>query len=279
MRSSTGHVNGQRRDFDADGRQWLDAVIREFFRRTAYASKERVAWLFRNGGADRVLGEIDQMPSTYPQHAYMSALIDQAPPTRATLDRMLQRARGWSSDYYKSGLLERIVESRTPESGMWDGLWTVALTIDSDYYSAKVVRAYIDAGAPLNAARFAEVLGKIRSDYYRAGIVDVGERKVGSDYAPIVLTAARQTRSAYYRSQILTRYLQNSNPDNAALVDVIKLAGELGSDYYRSEVLQQVASRHRLEGTARDAYITAAESIGSRHYRQRALAAIERTSR
>ena len=86
------------------------------------------------------------------------------------------------------------------------------------------------------------MLGKIRSDYYRAGIVDVGERKVGSDYAPIVLTAARQTRSAYYRSQILTRYLQNSNPDNAALVDVIKLAGELGSDYYRSEVLQQVAT-------------------------------------
>ena len=105
-------VNGQRRDFDAEGRQWLDTVIREFFRRTAYASKERVAWLFRNGGADRVLGEIDQMPSTYPQHAYMSALIDQAAPTRATLDRMLQRARGWSSDYYKSGLLERIVESR-----------------------------------------------------------------------------------------------------------------------------------------------------------------------
>lgn len=272
-------VNGQRRDFDAEGRQWLDTVIRVFFRRTAYASKERVAWLFRNGGADRVLGEIDQIPSTYPQHAYMSALIDQAPPTRATLDRMLQRAFGWSSDYYKSGLLERIVESRTPDAGMWDGLWAVALTIDSDYYSAKVVRAYIDAGAPLNAARFAEVLGKIRSDYYRAGIVDVGERKVGSDYAPIVLTAARQTRSAYYRSQILTRYLQNSNPDNAALVDVIKLAGELGSDYYRSEVLQQVASRHRLEGTARDAYITAAESIGSRHYRQRALAAIERTSR
>ena len=43
---------------------------------------------------------------------------------------------------------------------MWDGLWAVALTIDSDYYSAKVVRAYIDSGAPLNAARFAEVLGK-----------------------------------------------------------------------------------------------------------------------
>ena len=186
-------INGQRRDFDAEGRQWLDTVIREFFRRTAYASKARVAWLFRNGGANRVLDEIDQMPSAYPQQAYMSALINQEPPTRATVDRMLQRARAWSSDYYKSGLLKRLVEVRTPEAGTWEGLWAVALTIDSDYYSAQVVRAYMDAGGPLNAAQFGEVLRKINSDYYRAGMVDVGERKMGSDYGPIVLAAARQT--------------------------------------------------------------------------------------
>lgn len=272
-------INGQRRDFDAEGRQWLDAVIREFFRRTAYASKARVAWLFRNGGANRVLDEIDQMPSAYPQQVYMSALIDQEPPTRATVDRMLQRARAWSSDYYKSGLLKRLVEVRTPEAGTWEGLWAVALTIDSDYYSAQVVRAYMDAGGPLNAAQFGEVLRKINSDYYRAGMVDVGERKVGSDYGPIVLAAARQTKSAYYRSEILTRYLRSGNPDAAALVDVIKLAGELDSDYYCAEVLQQVANRRPLEGAARDAYISVAESIGSRHYRQRALAAIDGTAR
>ena len=88
------------------------------------------------------------MPSAYPQQAYMSALIDQAPPTRATLDRMLQRARAWSSDYYKSGFSSVSSKVRTPEAGIWEGLWAVALTIDSDYYSAQVVRAYIDAGAP-----------------------------------------------------------------------------------------------------------------------------------
>ena len=272
-------VNGQQRPFDAEGRRWLDAVIHEFFLRTAYRSKERVAYLFRNGGANRVLDEIDQMPTTYPQHAYMTALIDQAPPSTGTVDRMLQRARGWSSDYYKSGLLTRLVEARTPESGMWEALWAVALTIDSDYYSSSVVRAYIQAGAPLSAAQFEEVLRKIDSDYYRAGLVDVGEKKVGNDFGPIALTAARQTKSAYYRSQILTNYLEHGNPDAASLVDVIKLAGELDSDYYCSQVLQHVASRRRLEGAARDAYVTAAESIGSRHYRQRALAAIERDSR
>ena len=84
---------------------------------------------------------------------------------------------------------------------------------------------------------------------------------------------------AYYRSKILTRYLRSGNPDAAALVDVIKLAGELDSDYYCAEVLQQVASRRPLEGAARDAYISVAESIGSRHYRQRALAAIDGTAR
>ena len=272
-------VNGQQRPFDAEGRRWLDAVIHEFFLRTAYRSKERVAYLFRNGGANRVLDEIAQMPTVYPQHAYMTALIDQAPPSTATVDRMLQRARGWSSDYYKSGLLTRLVEARPPESGMWEALWAVALTIDSDYYSSSVVRAYIQAGAPLSAAQFEEVLRKIDSDYYRAGLVDVGEKKVGNDFGPIALTAARQTKSAYYRSQILTNYLEHGNPDPAALVDVIKLAGELDSDYYCSQVLQHVASRRRLEGAARDAYVTAAESIGSRHYRQRALAAIERDSR
>jgi hypothetical protein len=273
-------VNGQQRPFDAEGRRWLDAVIHEFFVRTAYRSKERVAYLFTNGGANRVLDEIDQMPTTYPQHAYMTALIDQAPPSAATVGRMLQRARGWSSDYYKSGLLTRLVEAaRLPESGMWDALWAVALTIDSDYYSSSVVRAYIQAKAPLNAAQFEEVLRKIDSDYYRAGLVDVGEKKVGNDFGPIALAAARQTKSAYYRSQILTNYLQHANPDPALLVDVIKLAGELDSDYYCSQVLQHVASQRRLEGAARDAYVTAAEAIGSRHYRQRALAAIERDSR
>jgi hypothetical protein len=272
-------VNGQARQFDDEGRRWLAAVIDEFFLRTAYRSKERVAYLFKNGGANRVLDEIERMPTTYPQHAYMIALLEQAPPSTATVDRMLQRARSWSSDYYKAGLLNRLVDARTPESGLWEPLWTVARTIDSDYYSSSVVRAFIQAGAPLSAAQFQEVLRKIDSDYYRAGLVDVGEKKVGNDFGPIALAAARQTKSAYYRSQILTRYLEHGNPDAAALVDVIKLAGELDSDYYRSQVLQQVASRRRLEGAARDAYVSAAESIGSRHYRQRALAAIERDSR
>ena len=95
------------------------------------------------------------------------------------------------------------------------------------------------------------MLRKIRSDYYQAGIVDVGERKVGSDYGSDRPDRGPANESAYYRSQILTRYLRSGNPDAAALVDVIKLAGELDSDYYCSEVLQQVASRRptRRSGT------------------------------
>ena len=67
-----------------------------------------------------------------------------------------------------------------------------------------------------------------------------------------VLSCRQRTkRPGFYRSQILIRYLRSGNPDAAALVDVIKLAGELDSDYYCAEVLQQVAPSTRRSGNAR----------------------------
>jgi hypothetical protein len=267
-------VNGERRDFDAEGRRWFDSVIRQFFLRTAYASKERVAWLARNGGADRVLAEIEQMPTTYPQHAYMVALVDEVAPTRGTIDRMLQRVREWSSDYYKAGLLTHIVTRGTLDAPGWAAIWGVAETIDSDYYTSRVVRASMDAGAPMKVEQFERVLQRVESDYYRAGLVDVAGGRLGGQYGPLVLAAARETRSPYYRTEILSRYLRNASPDNQALVDVIRLAGELDSDYYRAQLLRQVARRGQLVGMAREAYVGVAEAIGSRYYRQQALAAI-----
>jgi hypothetical protein len=271
-------VNGQRRDFDSEGRRWLDSVIRQLFVRTAYAAKERVTWLLVESGEDGVLAEIERMPTTYPQHAYMMALLEQSTPTAGAIDRMLRRVHEWSSDYYKAGLLTRIARRGSLEPGVWERLWSVAGTIDSDYYATGVVRAYLDGGGPLNVEQFEQVLRRIESDYYRAGMVDVGRRLTGR-YGPLVLTAARATKSPYYRTQILTTYLREARPDSASMIDVIRLAGELDSDYYRAQLLRQVARHDPLDQAARDAYRQVAEAIGSRYYRQQALAAIERRSR
>jgi hypothetical protein len=126
----------------------------------------------------------------------------------------------------------------------------------------------------MKVEQFERVLQRVESDYYRAGLVDVAGGRLGAQYGPLVLAAARETRSPYYRTEILSRYLRNASPDNQALVDVIRLAGELDSDYYRAQLLRQVARRGQLVGMAREAYVGVAEAIGSRYYRQQALAAI-----
>lgn len=266
-------VDRARRSFDADGKTWLTSVLQQLFRRTAYASKERVAWLLRRSGPDGVLAEIAQMPSAYPQHAYMIELLNQADPGRDVLTRMLKAAAAWDSDYYKAGLLESFSQRGGRDAELSKAAWAVVRSLGSDYYAAQATAALLKAGAPVTRDDLARILADLDSDYYRLTVVKaaLGQRE---DMTELVLAAARETSSSYYRSEILTWLLEEGRPEGPALISVIRLSSELESDHYRARVLTHIARGRTLEGAVREAYVRAAEGIASQHYRRQALDAL-----
>jgi hypothetical protein len=164
-------VDRVRRSFDADGKAWLTSVLQQLFRRTAYASQERVAWLLRRSGPDGVLAEIAQMPSAYPQHAYMIELLNQADPGRDVLTRMLKAAAAWDSDYYKAGLLESFSKRGEGDTELSKAAWAVVRSLGSDYYAAQATAALLKAGAPVTREDLGPILADLDSDYYRMQVV------------------------------------------------------------------------------------------------------------
>ena len=270
-------VEGREQPLDAQGQAWLESVLLQLFRRSAYAADERVQSMVRAGGADAVLAEIALMHEDYPRHAYSVALLKHSPSDAALQARVLESATRWSSDYYKSELLEALT-GRTGDARVVRAGWNVARTLDSDYYATKGIQRLLALGAP--DASQAEValaaIDRIDSDYYRAELLKTVARQPSLEgkLVPLYVRAVERTESDYYRAEMLSALVARSPLTDEQLLAAIRATSTIKSDYYRSESLARIARKHELKGAALEAYLASTDAIGSDHYRGAAIRAV-----
>src|SRR5581483_1098411 len=91
-------VDGTERPYDDRARAFMASAVKQLVR-SGIDAEARAKRLFAAGGAQRVLDEIDAIPSDYVRRVYLVELSKAGKLTAAELDRALADAGGMTSDY------------------------------------------------------------------------------------------------------------------------------------------------------------------------------------
>jgi len=241
-------VDGTEQPYDDKAQAFMRDVVLELAR-AGVGAEARAARLYREGGAARVLAEIDAIPSDYVKGVYLKVLVAKAKLAPAELERAIAAAGGMGSDYERRQSLSAIFDTQT-----------------------------LDAARQL---QFLHQTPKFTSDYELAELLlgMLPKLAAGDDVHQAWLDAGLRIGGDYERRRSLTAFVDRTPLDDAQLARVIASADRMHSDYEERELLTDVARHaHDIDALA-PAYAKATERLGSDYERREALVALVRSGK
>ena len=274
-------VNGRSVELDDQGRAWLGSMILTLVRETAYNAPERVRRLDREGGANRVLAEIDAIRSASAKLAYYEAYLELGRPLdEATLSRILtgmKRHFARSSGDLKSALQKIPARSvRTPE--LRTELASAMASIESDGDKAALLVTTVPTADTELLLDIMDVALTIESDGDKA-------RVLITTAATYLNPQMSELRDAYFKvaktvdsdgdmARVLIGAAPYGHADERVTEAIIRAAVHVESDGDCANVLTYLATQKLLTTSRlREAYLESARSIESDGDRARVLRA------
>jgi len=274
--------NGQRREFEPEGRQFLAAALEKLIRNTGMFAKERVARYLKQGGPDAVLAEIDRLgASSYVRRVYYTELMKQALPSDSLVGRVLQRVPvELKSDYDKATLL--IVAATLPvlNDAYRAAIARAVQSISSDYDQRRTLTAILNVKplAPSVAAAVLDAGESINSSHDRSLVLLAFVEHGGLTAATSPRFMAQvQRMSSYDQRRVLTSVSSSSALAGNVAVEAVRAAGSIPGSHDQATTLISVIERDGLTDKTADAFFEAVSRITSSHDRSRVLlTALER---
>jgi hypothetical protein len=271
-------VNGDRRAFDENAREWLAKTLLSVERRTAFSASTRVPQLYKSGGLRKVLSEIALMPSAYAKSRYYGTLLDMGITLDSnTLNSIVRQASTdlASSDYYLSEVLKKFSTQGSADESTWRTFAEAAGRMKSDYYKSETLKQVLSKGrlsSPTVGILLRSASG-MKSDYYLSELLKNVARKyaLNADTRQYYAEALRNIESDYYRSDLLKSLSDDDDWDAKTSAYVLESVAGIKSDYYKSESLTSLVRARHISSWP--AYFSAASTIGSDYYKKEALAA------
>jgi hypothetical protein len=274
-------VNGDRREFDAEGREWLSSTMLFMFRRFGFMAEERAASIVQRGGPNALLAEVDVLTSDFVRASYLRVLIERGQLDEGTLSRVLTIAGNTiDSDHYRTRIITAVAGRYPFTDGVRSAYINAVTAMDSDHYRHNAFSTLLEKGR-LTPAQVSAVLGearRIESDHYRARLLD--ELSASYRSTPAIreayLAAATSIDSDHYKAGVLSDLLAMDGLTSAELAQVVSAAGSIDSDHYRARVLMQSAESGLSDAALQSAFLRSAAGIDSDHYLHSVLATVAR---
>jgi beta-lactamase regulating signal transducer with metallopeptidase domain len=265
-------VNGDRREFDAEGRRWLDTHMLFMFRRMGLMAQERAAAILARGGADALLAEVGMLGGDYVRATYLEVLVARGQLSEDALRRVLTLAGNTiDSDHYRTQILTAVAGRYQFTDGIRTAYIDAASAMDSDHYRHAAFSALLRKGqlSPQQVSAVLRESRRIGSDHYRATLLSEMQSTYRSnpDVRPAFLDAAAAMDSDHYKTMVLGGLLGLGGMTPTDLARVVDAAATIDSDHYRAQVMSSVAANNGLsEPALQRAFVRAAAGIDSDHY-------------
>ena len=269
-------VNGAAHELDVEGKQWVNNIILDAVRQSAYDAERRVNQLFERGGAAAVLEEVTKIKGDYAKSVYLRQLLKDRQLDAATARRIVHMAaHDISSAYEKHQVLVAVAGKYLDDKETLTEFAAAIGTINSDYDRGQALAALVkDRKLTSEQLKIvAPAVAKISSDHDKAEAL-LGLLKSGGTDAiaqPAFFEAVNGIKSAYDRARVLSAVLA-AKPNNETIKLVVTSATEISADYEKSQVLIAAAKATNDE-EIRKMLVEAARGIRSDYERGTVLAA------
>lgn len=248
------------RPLDAEGRAWLAKAIPDLYRLTGLDAERRAKRLLAEGGAARLLAEIDAIANDGVRAEYLGRLFAQATLEEAQFERALAAIEAMESDFEKRRALGIALERDLLTPTYQTRLLTIAAGFDSDFDRAE----WLSQAAPhfeigeAERPQWTKTLSAFESDFERRRtlerMIEAGRpRPIAT---AIALQSARAMSSDFERRSLLEKAADSGIAVSDA--DYLQVVDAMESDFEQCEALlalirSGIPSRERSEAILRSA--------------------------
>ncbi len=226
--------------FEPEGKKWLAEVLLEVIRATAIGAEDRVARIYKQGGVEGVLKEVELIRSDWASHIYLQELIYQDDIPDADIIKIAAFVpKDLSSDYYISEVFKDYSKLFLKSSESIEAFLTAMNRMDSDYYISEILKDVLRQELTDSAMdRVLDNVSNINSDYYKSEILkDILDWRPTKAQILSVLNTVRDINSDYYKSQVLKSGCSLvKRSDDEVKSSFRKAANHIRSDTYYGSV-------------------------------------------
>jgi beta-lactamase regulating signal transducer with metallopeptidase domain len=249
-------------------KDWFEDMLLESAYKLGVGAEERVAWILKIGGVEKVFEDIAYIESDYTLGIYYTYLIENA---NLSESHYLKIIRGVSvnisSDYTKSKVLIAISPSVIGNKNLLLNYIRAVKTISSDYETGKTLSNFIfDAKTDETILKAVfEVIEGIQSDYEKAKILSSMSSAIqdNKNLLKNYISAVNTIDSDYETRRTLEKLSFDAKTDPIILKTVLEIAREISSDYEKRVILTGIVDQIKNNKELLKEYISIVSTINS----------------
>ena len=265
------YVGRERIDYEPEGREWLADVLPDIVRSTTIGAESRVNRFYRKGGANAVMGEVEELDGDYLKSHYIKLLLDKDDLSTTELVTIIEGAADEvNSDHYLAELLKRNERQFFANSATSKAYIEASEEINSDHYRAQVLKRVLTR-ADLEGDMLSDVLKsaeEINSDHYLTEVLReaLDERDMSDELISRLISTARSISSDHYQTELFRDALEHDQISDNSYWEILDAAGDISSDHYKTELFKELLERDLDDRTLSKMIDQIEDDVSSDHY-------------
>jgi len=274
-------VDGQTREFDNEGRQWLRTVLLQAVREGGLDARNRVQRILKQRGARGLVEELTYIKGDYVRHIYFEAFLQVPGLSNDDLKSAIRKAsQTIDSDYERARLLSQVARVFVSKDELVPEFFAALDRLSSDYERRRTLSDLLKKEQPTKSAlsAMANSARLLSSDYEKAVfLIQAADRYHADDRLRADwFNALGSINSDYEHRRVLSSLLRVTNLNANALVDAMQSASRIQSDYEKASFLIEAINHYQPEARLRTALINVAKTINSDYERGRVQKRLDR---
>jgi hypothetical protein len=261
----TYFLNGSPAPIDAEAKRWLAGTISNVMREGAFQNEKRVAHLLKNGGADAVIAEIEQIKAGHSRAVYARNLLAQAVLDDKQFSRLIGTQRPQESSFDTRETLVTMINARTLNAAQQTTVLNTVAAMNGAFDQRAVITALIPtlSTAPPVAAAWRAAIAKMGSDFdVRSVIEELMKSANASQHVTLALQCTEVLNANFDRMTALKAILAHLRaPDAAQLGGYLATANKIDSAFERQNVLVDLVNRATLDKAGYAAVLQSVEGM------------------
>ncbi len=274
------YYEGRRKQpFDDEAQEWFAQAMRKAFKQLGIGIDTRVRQIYKSGGMEAVLAEIEEIDSDFSRSRYYSEALALDEITSGDRQSLLKHAgQHLDSDFAKAQVLNRSLDDFMSDPGLRQTYFETAQSIDSDFQKRQTLHAALKSGQLRNedVVLLLNAAEGLDSDF------ELGQLLAGIDPEQLADPQLREAffkavgglESDFERGRVLKATLDSDSVPRAMTLAVLEALGDMDSDFEKGNILAIVADHWHEDDEEREAYFRAVDSLDSDFERKRALQAL-----
>ncbi|HSE32530.1 MAG TPA: hypothetical protein VLA93_13240 [Pyrinomonadaceae bacterium] len=274
-------VDGQRREFDNEGRQWLRTVLLQAVREGGLEARNRAQRILKQRGVRGLADELAYVKGDYVRRIYFEAFLKAPGLTNDDLKSAIRNAsQTIDSEYERAQLSLQVAHVFVSKDELAPEFFAALDRLSSDYERRRTLTGILRQEQPIKTAlsAMANSARAISSDYEKGlFLMESAERYHADDRLRANwFNVLRTINSDYEHRRVLSKLLKVATLNSNALVDAMESASRMQSDYEKATFLIDALGRYQSEPRLRTALINTAKTISSEYERGRVQKRLDR---